>query len=226
MSVASINQKMKQMRAAGKVMDVKAKGAIGEAIVMDVVHEIRTKRGGILKQGFMYPYASNSAGKIYLGNIFFDEATQKFQDITRQLNDEIDVLYVSNFRIYVIEVKSYHAKKILIDSKWFYREGKPVDKSPLAQAEKHARHLYHQLYEYIPHGNPNYIVPIVCLVDESQWDDQRSDAQEYYLPVIGRSEITKTIMKYEYPPDNSEFTLDLPAIEQRLNKIQKERTIE
>ena len=226
MSVASINQKMKQMRAAGKVMDVKAKGAIGESIVMDVVHDIRTKRGGILKQGFMYPYASNSAGKVYLGNIFYDEASQSFKDMTRQLNDEIDVLYISNYRIYVIEVKSYHAKKILIDSKWFYREGKPVDKSPLTQAEKHARHLYHQLYEYIPGGIPDYIVPIVCLVDEAYVDDQRSPELEYYLPVIKTSEITHTIMKYEKPPGRSTFTLDLSAIEQRLIKIQKERTIE
>lgn len=226
LSIASINQKMRQMRAAGKVRDVKGKGAIGESIVMDVMHDIRTRRGGILLQGFMYPYASNSAGKIYLGNIFYDEATQKYSDMTKQLNDEIDILYVSNYRIYALEVKSYHARSITVDKKWFYREGKPVDKSPLAQAEKHARHLYHQLYEYLPNGDTRYIVPMVVLVDHvKDFNDTRMGEDESYIPVIFTEEITQTIMDLERPVE-SNWTLDLVQIEKRLKSIQRERTIE
>ena len=80
MSVDTIYKNLRAMRAAGKVMDIKAKGAAGEAAAFDIVHEYRTKRGGILKQGFMYPYASNRQGQVYLGNIFWDEEKQKFYD--------------------------------------------------------------------------------------------------------------------------------------------------
>lgn len=54
MSVDTINKRLREMRAAGKVKDIKAKGAAGEAAAFDIVHEYRTKRGGILRQGFMY----------------------------------------------------------------------------------------------------------------------------------------------------------------------------
>ena len=47
MSVDTINKNLRAMRAAGKVMDIKAKGAAGEAAAFDIVHEYRTKRGGI-----------------------------------------------------------------------------------------------------------------------------------------------------------------------------------
>lgn len=221
----ALNQKLQAMRQAGRVMDVREKGAIGEELVLDIMHEVRTKRGGLLMQGFMYPYASNRQGKIYLGNIFYDkDRTPPFYDMTKQLNDEIDVLYVSNYRIFAIEVKSYHARKMVIDNAWMKREGTPVDKSPPCQAEKHARHLYHQLYDVIPDGNPQYIVPVVCFVDECTVEDNRDPTMAYYMPIVPLNYLLQTILDYDRQIGG--YTLDLEMIEKRLKNIQRERTIE
>ena len=224
MSVATINQHLAKMRAAGKVMDIKAKGAAGEAAAMDVVHAYRAKRGGILKQGFMYPYASDRQNKIYLGNIFWDEAAQAFSDVTRQLNDEIDILYASYYRIFAIEVKAYHDDAIELTDKWMKRRGKMVDKSPMAQAEKHARHLYHQLYDVIPNGDPSYIRPMVCFVDRCTVTDNRSPQMVYYMPVIGLNSLKQTLMDLDIP-HRSGYTIDLDMVEKKLKSIERERDL-
>lgn len=226
MSVDTINQNLKAMRAAGKVMDIKAKGAAGEAAAFDIVHEYRTKRGGILKQGFMYPYASNRQNQIYLGNIFWDEEKQRYWDMTKQLNDEIDILYISNFRIFTIEVKSYHDHTIVVTDTWMERQGKKVEKSPFAQAEKHARHLYHQLYDVLPFGDPKYIVPVVCFVDESTIDERRSPAMQYYLPMTVLDNLKQFLIDRDLPVDDvNRYTLDLKMIEKKLQSIERERDL-
>lgn len=226
MSVDTINQNLKAMRAAGKVMDIKAKGAAGEAAAFDIVHEYRTKRGGILKQGFMYPYASNRQNQIYLGNIFWDEEKQRYWDMTKQLNDEIDILYISNFRVFTIEVKSYHDHTIVVTDTWMERQGKKVEKSPFAQAEKHARHLYHQLYDVLPFGDPKYIVPVVCFVDESTIDERRSPAMQYYLPMTVLDNLKQFLIDRDLPVDDvNRYTLDLKMIEKKLQSIERERDL-
>lgn len=226
MSVDTINQNLKAMRAAGKVMDIKAKGAAGEAAAFDIVHEYRTKRGGILKQGFMYPYASNRQNQIYLGNIFWDEEKQKYWDMTKQLNDEIDILYVSNYRVFAIEVKSYHDHTIVVTDTWMERQGKKVEKSPFAQAEKHARHLYHQLYDVLPFGDPKYIIPVVCFVDESTIDERRSTDMQYYLPMTVLDNLKQFLIDRDLPVDDvNRYTLDLKMIEKKLQSIERERDL-
>lgn len=226
MSVHTINKRLAEMRAAGKVMDIKAKGAAGEAAALDVVHEYRTKRGGILKSGFMYPYASNRQNQVYLGNIFWDEEKQRFYDVTRQLNDEIDILYISHYRIFAIEVKAYHDDTMVITDGWMERQGKRVEKFPHAQAEKHARHLYHQLYDVIPFGDPRYLCPMVCFVDRSTIDDRRSDKMQFYLPTVPLDRLKQTLMDRDLPIDGVNlYTLDLDMIEKKLKAIERERDL-
>lgn len=226
MSVDTINQRLAEMRAAGKVLDIKAKGAAGEAAALDVVHGYRTKHGGILKSGYMYPYASNRQNQIYLGNIFWDEEKQRFYDVTRQLNDEIDILYISHYRVFAIEIKAYHDDTIVITNEWMERQGRKVDKSPLAQAEKHARHLYHQLYDVLPFGDPRYICPLVCFVDRSTIDDRRSAEMRYYLPAIPLNWLKQTLLDYDRPVDGTNvYTLDLEMIEKKLKSIERERDL-
>lgn len=223
---AAINERLQSMVAAGKLGDYKKKGAEGEAAVMDIMHDYRSKHGGLLYQGFMYPYASDRAGKLYLGNIFWNEETESFSDITRQVNDEIDVLYISNNRIFAIEVKSYHIKKAVLTDAWMTREGRKVDKSPPCQAEKHARHLYHQIYDVLPDGEPRFIIPVVCFVDriEKEFDDQRSDEFIHYMPVTPINNLLQVIQDRDY--SETGYTLDLDAVEKKLKSIQRERTIE
>lgn len=226
MSVDTINRSLREMHAAGKVMDIKAKGAAGEAAAFDIVHEYRTKRGGILRQGFMYPYASNRQNQVYLGNIFWDEERQKYYDMTKQLNDEIDILYISSYRIFPIEVKSYHDNSIVVTDSWMERRGKKVEKSPFAQAEKHARHLYHQLYDVIPFGDPRYIIPVVCFVDESVIDERRSQKMQYYLPMTVLDNLKQLLIDRDMPVDDeNRYTLDLEMIEKKLKSIERERDL-
>ena len=221
----SINAKLRSMKQAGRVRDVREKGALGEAVVLDVMHELRTKRGGLLMQGFMYPYASNRQGKIYVGNIFYDKNRQPpFYDVTSQLNDEIDILYISYYRIFAIEVKSYHARKMVLQKNgWMTREGSAMEKAPTAQAEKHVRHLYHQLYDVLPDGNPNYIIPIVCFVDECSVTDERDQDLANYMPVCPLNTLQQTVLLYDRPLGG--YTLDLDMIQKKLKMIQTERTI-
>lgn len=227
MSVDTVNKRLAAMRAAGKVMDIKAKGAQGEAAALDIVHEYRTKRGGLLKQGYMYPYASNRQSQIYLGNIFWDEEKKRFYDVTKQLNDEIDILYISNYRIFSIEVKSYHDNTIIVtENGWMERQGKRVDKSPYAQAEKHARHLYHQLYDVIPFGDPKYVIPMVCFVDESTVDDRRPLSRQFSLPTVMLDKLKQTLSDRDTPVDDQHmYTLDLDMIEKKLKEIERERDL-
>ena len=221
-----VNKRLAAMRAAGKVQDIKAKGTAGEDAALDIVHAYRSKRGGILKRGFMYPYASNRQNQVYLGNIFWDEEKQKFYDVTRQLEDEIDILYISHYRIFAIEVKAYHDHTIVVDKAWMTRKGKRVDKSPFAQAEKHARHLYHQLYDVIPDGDPAYILPIVCFVDESTIDDQRPTEMQHYLPATVLNTLKQTMLNHDMPVDQTHFyTLDLDMIEQKLRLIERTHSV-
>lgn len=219
MSVRSINQHLARMRAAGKVMDIKRKGAEGEAAVMDVVHNYRARTGGLLKQGFTYPYASNRQSKTYLGNIFWDAESHSYKDVTKQLNDEIDVLYISPYRIFPIEVKAYHEMNMELTDQWMLRKGKPVDKSPLAQAEKHARHLYHQLYDVIPDGDPAYIVPIVCFVDRCNVTDNRSEKMQQYIKVVSLDSLVKTLRMCN--TCHKDALLDLSMIEKKLHAIER-----
>lgn len=222
MSAETVNKHLRDMRAAGKMSDIKAKGAAGELAALDVVHDYYLKRGGILKQGFMYPYASNRQNQIYLGNIFWDEEHQCYTDMTKQLDDEIDILYISNYRVFPIEVKAYHDMDIRITDEWMWRGGKRVDKSPLAQAEKHARHLYHQIYDVLPEGDPSYIHPIVCFVDACDGEDERSDKMKKYLTVTTLTDLTATLCAQDIARPN---TLDLDMIEKKLKEIEKERTL-
>lgn len=217
----SVNDHLAAMRAAGRARDIKKKGAAGELAALDIVHTYRAVRGGLLKQGFTYPYASNRQGKTYLGNIFWDEEAGRFYDLTRQLNDEIDILYISNYRIFPIEVKSYHDSTMVVEHGWLYRQGRRVEKSPYAQAEKHARHLYHQLYDVIPDGDPRYIIPMVCFVDACRVDDKRSPEMQYYLPTVPLSSLKTVLMDRDTPV--GEYTLDLSTIEKKLKSIEQEQ---
>lgn len=221
----TVNERLRKMRECGTLGDIKGKGANGELAVMDIMHDYRTRRGGLLYQGFMYPYASNREGKVYLGNIFWAQDRGEYYDMTKQLNDEIDVLYISNYRIFAIEVKSYHMKTAELTDTWMSREGVPVDKSPPCQAEKHARHLYHQLYDVLPDGDPGYIIPMVVFVDrvEKAFKDLRSPEFSLYMPVLPISQLQQTIIDRDTP--RGEYTLDLKHIERKLNEIRRDRDI-
>jgi hypothetical protein len=113
-------------------------------------------------------------------------------------------------------VKSYHARTLDVYEHWFNKNSTPVDKSPVMQAEKHARHLYHAIYTVLPDGNPSYIQPMVCFVDRCKVRDDRSQHFVDYVPVCVLNNLLATINKYNTP---LEYNLDLEQIERKLNEV-------
>jgi len=217
----NINAILKDMRKAGKQFDNKGKGDKGEEAVVALVSTLRPRCERILHRGYMYPYASDRSGKNYVGNIFYKDG--EYSELTDKvgLRDEIDVLYITPYRIFPIEVKSYHAKIELYDD-WMKYQGEKVEKSTIAQAEKHARHLYHQIYEYIPDGNPKYIKPIACFVDRCTVTDNRSAARKEYIPACILNNLRATVQTYDFP---LEHRLDLEAINKKLNDLSISTTL-
>lgn len=216
--MASINDVLGRMRRAGKVQNMKDKGDLGEEAVLAICLDRRDKVGkGLLYQSFMYPYQTNREGVCYTGNVKYESDSDTFVEYTRDsLNDEIDVLYITPYRIFPIEVKSYHSRELGVYEHWFNNAGTPVDKSPIMQAEKHARHLYHAIYDVIPDGKPEYIKPIVCFVDRCTVLDERSKHFVDYTPVCILNNFLQTLNSYNKP---LEYNLDLDRISEKLDSI-------
>lgn len=204
------------MRSAGKMQDVRSKGDLGEDAVLALVYARRERVGkGLIYQSYKYPYQSNRSGIIYTGNVKFENGNY-FDVTSKGLSDEIDILYITPYRVFPIEVKSYGNCKIDVYDHWVNRRSTPVDKSPVTQAEKHARHLYHAMYEVLPDGNPNYIVPIVCFVDKCKVHDARDEEYKKYVPVCVLNNLISTINMYNTP---LEYNLVLESVEARLRQV-------
>ena len=216
----TIDNVLSKMRKAGKMQDMKEKGNLGEEAVIAICYDRKQKTGnGLLYQSYMYPYQTNRQGVCYTGNVVFKMKGDmpEFYEHTREsINDEIDVLYITPYRIFPIEVKSYHSRLIEVYDHWVNKNSEFVDKSPVMQAEKHARHLYHAIHEVLPDGNPDYIKPIVCFVDRCKIIDDREKKFVDYIPVCVLNNLLKTLNKYNKP---LEYNLDIAAIERKLNEV-------
>ncbi len=218
--MATIDAVLGKMRKAGKMRDMKEKGNLGEEAVLAICYDRKQKTGnGLLYQSFMYPYQTDRSGVCYTGNVMFrmEGDNPVFYEHTREsINDEIDVLYITPYRIFPIEVKSYHSRLIEVYDHWVNKSGEFVDKSPVMQAEKHARHLYHAIYDVLPDGDPKYIVPIVCFVDRCEIVDDREKLFKQYVPVCVLNNLLKTLNKCNQP---LQYNLDITEIERKLNEV-------
>lgn len=212
----NINGILANMRRSGKMQDNTAKGDLGEDAVLAICYERKLRvKNGLLYNSFKYPYQTDRSGVCYTGNIKYEDG--KYVEYTRDtLYDEIDVLYVTPYRVFAIEVKSYHARKINVYDHWVNRNGQPVDKSPVAQVEKHVRHLYHAIYDVLPDGDPSYIIPIVCFVDKCTVVDERCNESKTYVPVCILNTLLKTINMYNTP---NEYNLDLEVVKSKLQQL-------
>ena len=214
--MADINGILGKMRAAGKFQDMKGKGDAGEEAVLQICYDrLQAKGRGMLYQSFMYPYQTNRAGVCYTGNVMYENDI--FVDYSSDsINDEIDVLYCTPYRIFPIEVKSYHSRKLYVYDHWFNKDSTIVQKSPIAQAEKHARHLYHAIHSVLPDGDTEYIIPLVCFVDRCTVIDERTPEMQEYVPVCILNNLRSVINKHDKPLS---YDIDLPALTDKLNKI-------
>ncbi len=184
-----INQSLDKMHSNRNV----GKGTYGEEAVFQICEEFYQREGGILIHSYTYKVDKEQAGNIKRGD--------NGQLYIENLGDhtEIDVLYISKFRIFPIEVKAYRAREIRLDDAGIYGCYK-TDKSPVHQNEMHCRHLYHPLlYRMLPDGDTNYIVPTVCMVDKATIIDERSDWQKDYIKVCILNTLADTIRQFNTP---------------------------
>ncbi|MDR1523254.1 MAG: NERD domain-containing protein [Endomicrobium sp.] len=218
----SVNTILKQMRQAGRLQDIRAKGDLGEDAALAVVHSYYNKKGCLLYKGFTYKYASDKRSKSYIGNVFLQQDGSYTAISEKSLSDEIDILYISNYRIFPIEIKSYHAKLDLtvkyLKKNGVIQYGVSGHKNPIWQSEKHARHLYHRLYDVIPDGEPRYIQPIVCFTDRCELHDERSDEHKFYLPCVILNTLKQCLCDFDVP---QKYRLNIAEIEKKLEKIKK-----
>ena len=208
---SNVDALLKKMHAAGKTGVATNKGSIGEQAVIKVCEEFYQSQGGILIHSYTYKTDKDQLGNIKRGDNgnFFVE---NLGDIT-----EVDVLFVSKFRVFPIEVKAYKAKQIRIDDAGIYGCYK-TDKSPIHQNEMHCRHLYPHIYRALPEGSTDYVCPVVVFVDQTDLVDERSEWQREYIKACTLDNLRKTIAENNYPLD---YQLNLTLV----NNILKEAMI-
>ena len=187
--------------------EAKEKGSTGELAVTRICEDFYNTMGGILYHSYAYKTDADQAG-----NIKKKDGKLYVENLGRFT--EIDVLYVSPFMVFPIEVKSYKAKEIILTDDGI--SGCAItDKSPVHQNEMHCRHLYAHLFKCLPNGDTSYIVPIVCMVDEATIRDKRSKWQKKYIKVCILNTLKDTIQKNNNP---GAYRLDLHAIDKALRE--------
>lgn len=198
-----VNKHLSSMHSAQGV----DKGTPGENAAFAVCEFLYQSIGGILYHSYTYPSCKGLPGNIKSGsNGLFIENLGEFT--------EIDILYATQYRVFVIEVKSYKANTItLTDTN--ISGCKSKDKSPVHQNEMHCRHLYPILRPIIPDGVSKYIVPIVCFVDECRVVDNRSDYQKEYVKVTILNYLREVILGLNTPLS---FRFDMEKLDNYLRK--------
>lgn len=190
--MSSLNNSVDDLLGRMRTSSQTGKGTFGEQAVFKICEQFYQKEGGILIHSYSYKVDKDQKGNIKKGD--------NGQLYVENLGDltEIDVLYVSKFRVFPIEVKAYKAKEITLDDAGIYGCYK-TDKSPVHQNEMHCRHLYPHIFRALPDGCTDYIVPIVCMVDKCSIVDKRSDWQKDYIKLCVLNTLEDTIRKYNTP---------------------------
>lgn len=202
-SLASIvNKTLEDMHNKGGT----GKGSIGEQAVIKICEDYYMKHGGILYHSYTYKVDKQEEGNIKCDN-GVDLRCENLGETT-----EIDVLLVTQYRIFVIEVKAYKAREIHLTD-WNISGCYKVDKSPVHQNEMHCRHLYSQIFKNIPSGKPDYIVPVVVFVDKAKIVNEMSSTYRNYVYVTILNKLQEFIEKKDTP---LEYRINLEQLSQTL----------
>ncbi len=202
--MADVNNILKQMHSHVST----DKGTYGELAVFEICKQFYNK-GGILIHSYSYKVDPSLPG-----NIKKRDADNSLYVENLGSTTEIDVMLVTKYRVFPIEVKAYKANKITLKDDGIYGCYK-TDKSPVHQNEMHCRHLYSYLYEALPDGKTDYIVPIVCMVDEATIEDYRSQWQQEYIHLTILDTLKQTIENFNTPLD---YQLNLTLVDASLRK--------
>lgn len=185
------------------------KGVYGERAILSICEDLYQRRGGILIHSYTYKTEKGLAGNIKKdGNSFYVENTGA--------TTEIDILLVTPYKIYPIEVKAYKANKIILTNDRISGCAN-TDKSPIHQNEMHCRHLYPHIFSSIPDGMTEYIVPIVVFTDETKIVDSRTEDHREYILVTILNQFRQLLEEKDRPHNNT--ILDLKSIELKLKSV-------
>lgn len=187
---SSVDQILGKMRTTSRT----GKGTFGEQAVFKICEQFYQTQGGILIHSYSYKTDKDQAG-----NIKKDQNGRLYVENLGGFT-EIDVMYVSKFRVFPIEVKAYKAKEIRLTDDGIHGCYK-TEKSPIHQNEMHCRHLYPHIFRTLPEGDTRYIVPIVCMVDKAIIIDERSDWQQTYIKLCVLNTLKEVIEKNNIPLD-------------------------
>ena len=79
----------------------------------------------------------------------------------------------------------------------------------------HCRHLYEHIFKVLPEGSTDYIVPIVCMVDNAVIEDMRSDWQKEYIKLCILNNLDQVITEFNKPLS---YQLNLAGIDKVLKE--------
>ena len=208
--MSDFNKQMNSILSKMRTGDVKNKGNQGELAAFAVCEKFYQKYGGLLYHSYAYKTDKSLPGNVKRnGNSLYIENLGEFT--------EIDILYVSPFRVFPIEVKSYRANQITLTDDGISGAAHN-DKSPVHQNEMHARHLLSGIFEALPDGDENYIVPIVVFVDRCKLVDKRSKWQREYIPKATLNKFAD-VLSANNTPLNGKF-INLRLMEDKLKTIE------
>jgi hypothetical protein len=216
-----IKQQFKTFLKMKKYMTPEEKGAAGEELAISIVRRFPKKVGGFMIAGYKFPYAKKKNGDEYPGNLVLNNGrlvSYEYPKTPRRNHDEIDLLVVTKYSIIVIECKAYGSSSgiQLYDHWWKYDGSGTENKYPLGQCEKHCRHLYHQLWDLLPQGQPSYIKPLVVFVDRQRVKDLRSPEMQRKIHLATANTLLREVYRLSKA---SNYYLNTEAIENRLKAL-------
>lgn len=211
----SISSAYAALQDISKKANFTVKGDIGEEIVLALARKYQKKYSSIVIHSYKYPYAVRKNGEPHIGNIKLTEKGEFYNETSESYEDEIDVLLITDYRIFIFEVKARTGKWVVTDD-WITQNNKYEEKSPVCQVEKHARHFYHQIYEWIPNGRPEYIIPVLIFVDKATIDDSRSESELDYINITIADRFSKLVKEKDTP---LEYAIDKEKLVTYLRKI-------
>lgn len=204
MTDAEVNKFLRQVQALWGG-DARKKGTPGERAALAALKRYKNLcRPSVIIHSFAYPYAKGEAGNIHLD----DNGNLDFTTDRGQGQEEIDLVFITTRRVFLIEVKTYKRDNIKLTDLWEFYKG-PVKKSVQSQTEKHARHFYYNFYEYFPDGKKEYIVPVIVFIDRCKVKDERSMKQKEAMPACILNNLNKIISVYDTP---LQYAIDIDAL--------------
>jgi len=187
----------------------KGKGDIGEAAAFQIfkMYKKRIGRRCVIFQSYAFPYAANVEGNIKLGTdgSFMHEPGKPGTD------DEIDIVMLTDYRVFLIEVKAYSGQ-IKVTDIWTHHANQWDDKSPICQAEKHGRHFYHTFYDVLPEGAHEYIKLVTVFTGTCVIEDARTKNKDY-IPIAIANDANRIVSIYDKP---SKYIVDVDAVVKKM----------